>query len=259
MGPHFKPEVSHQGPPWTLGTYACRWAENGWTVPCQREPGLQTGLPCYPQYEVTPRGVLWWTCCSSSYTYLGLNPGDLALLKNRQSSTLQTAWCAVLCTTLLYRSWCTGVFGMVGNAWWASLAEDSAWGCGMPVVHSSDRSTAANAWASPSQGTSLGLEHWLLDLSSPALTYQAKIWIFCLKSRPWSVQVPVDTAVSCSPVLEWRFWALIKSRSITLQILKLWFIIKPLINLWFANTTVSTFLEISRNIDCSEGPTEYPD
>lgn len=107
MGPYFKPEVSQQGPPCTSGTYACRWAKNDWTVPCQREPGVPTGLPCYPQYEVRPRGVMWWTCCCSSYTDLGLNPwGDLPLLKNRQSSsTLETAWCAVLCPTLLHRSW----------------------------------------------------------------------------------------------------------------------------------------------------------
>lgn len=51
MGPHFKPEVSHQGPSWTPGTYACSGAKSDRGVPCQREPGVQTGLPRYPQHE----------------------------------------------------------------------------------------------------------------------------------------------------------------------------------------------------------------
>lgn len=157
MGPHFKPEVSHQGPSWTPGTYACCWAKNDWTMPCQRQPGVQAWLPCYSQYEVRPRAshvvdMLFFQL----HRFGAKSMRRFGIAEAWQSfSTLQTAWCAVLCPTLLCRSWCTGILPTVGNACWASLARVGAWGCGMPVAQPQWQSTAASARASSSQGTSV--------------------------------------------------------------------------------------------------------
>lgn len=201
MGPYFKPKVSHQGPSWTPGTYARSWAKNDRTVPCQREFGVQTGLPCYPQYEVRPRWVIRWRSCSSKpVTWAGIAKEQLILLNTTISLVSKSLGCSCAHTAAYMPMGYTGILGLVGNACCVPPAERCSWGYSAPVVQSQQKRWWCCQWpsarASPLPGHRSEIRGRLLSLSSPAW-YWARPWVLCVnKPRSYSVQMPAGIGVS---------------------------------------------------------------